>query len=87
MQRLRRIILSNGVRFGDHDHDEAELDAVNKHLEDLNKKSIATYDKATKTVPKIFKDIVFVDQEKEIKEVIDVLQPAFYILEKEVVLP
>ena len=49
--------------------------------------AIATYDKATKTVPKIFKDIVFVDQEKEIKEVIDVLQPAFYILEKEVVLP
>ena len=60
---------------------------MNKHLEDLNKKLIATYDKATKTVPKIFKDIVFVDQEKEIKEVIDVLQPAFYILEKEVVLP
>ena len=60
---------------------------MNEHLEDLNKKSSATNDKATKTVPKIFKDIVFVDQEKEIKEVIDVLQPAFYILEKEVVLP
>ena len=60
---------------------------MNEHLEDLNKKSSATNDKATKTVPKIFKDIVVVDEEKEIKEVIDVLQPAFYILEKEVVLP
>ena len=60
---------------------------MNKHLEDLNKKSIATYDKATKTVPKIFKDIVFADEEKEIKEVIDVVQPAVAILGKEVVLP
>ena len=51
------------------------------------KKRAATYDQATKTVPEIFKDMVFVDQEKEIKDVIDVLQPAFYILEKEVVLP
>ena len=50
--------------------------------------AIATYDKATKTVPKIFKENnAVVDEEKEIKEVIDVLQPAFYILEKEVVLP
>ena len=50
--------------------------------------AIATYDKANKTVPKIFKEnIAFVDGEKEIKEVIDVLQPAVAILEKEVVLP
>ena len=60
---------------------------MNEHLEDLNKKSIATYDKATNTVPMISKDIVFVDEEKEIKEVIDVLQPAVAVLEKEVVLP
>ena len=60
---------------------------MNKHVEDLNKKSIATYDKATKTIPKIFKDIVFVNEDKEILEVIDVLQPAVAILEKEVVLP
>ena len=60
---------------------------MNEHLEDINKKSSATNDKATKTVTKIFKDIVFVDEEKEIKEVIDVLQPAVAILETEVVLP
>ena len=29
---------SNGVRFGDHDHVEAELDAVNENFEGLNKK-------------------------------------------------
>ena len=50
--------------------------------------AIATNDKANKTVPKIFKEnIAFVDGEKEIKEVIDVLQPAVAILETEVVLP
>ena len=44
----------------------------------------ATYDKATKTVPKIFEEnIAFADEEKEIKEVIDVIQPAVAILEKE----
>ena len=29
---------SNGVRFVDHDHVEAELDAVNENLESFNKK-------------------------------------------------
>ena len=60
---------------------------MNEHLEDLNKKSIATYDQATETVPEIFKDIVFVDEENEINEAVDVLQPAFAIRQKEVVLP
>ena len=75
------------TRFGILEVIESVFTKVITEMVAAEQTAIATYDKATKTVPKIFKDIVFVDKEKEIKEVIDVLQTAFYILEKEVVLP